>query len=178
MSGPVEPIQVNLRAERFAVLKATAKCHACHADTRVSALMVPAFQEFDGEEWRAQDDSALLIYVEGVDASSWKVWNDLAPWVRLAPSKTAGITYLANVCLCGALQGDFYLIEPGAPFFPLDDAGLAAIEVEWVETPIEASADTSQSSWTDQLIERFPYHGWVPAPMPPKKRVRNHRGRS
>ena len=161
-------MQPNLRADRFAVLKATAKCHQCRADTPVSALMVPAHKEFD-EEWTESDDSALLIYVEAVDERARQTWGERAPWMRPVFSKTAGMTYLANVCACGALQGDFYLIKPGAPFFPLDDTGIAAINVEWIEMRIEAIAETSRSSWTDRLIELFPYSGWTP-PLPPMTR--------
>ena len=161
-------MQPNLRADRFAILKATAKCHQCRADTLVSALMVPAYKEFD-EEWMESDDSALLIYVEAVDMSTQQAWSERAQWIRPVSSKTAGMTYWANVCACGALQGDFYLIKPNAPFFPLDDDGIAAIEIEWIESPIKAVAATSRSSWTDRLIEQCPHRGWTP-PSPPKKR--------
>jgi len=149
----------NLRADRFAILRSTSTCHQCRAGTRVSALMVPAYKEFGGEEWTESADSALLIYIEAVDASTWQVWSERSPWTQPVASKTANTTYLANVCACGALHGDFYLIEPAAPFFPLDDAGIAAINVEWIEKPIEAVASASRSSWTDRLIEQFPYHG-------------------
>jgi hypothetical protein len=83
-------------------------------------------------------------------------------------SATAGFTYLANVCACGALQGDYYLTQPSAPFFPLDEAGMGLIGVEWIEMPIEAIADVSLSSWTDLIIERHPHAGWLP--RVPKKR--------
>lgn len=163
-------MEPNLRAERFAILGARVECHACHAETPVSALLVPAYAEFDGQEWIRSDDSGLLIYVEAVDASTQKAWCQRAPWVRPVASKTAGLTYLANTCACEALQGDFYLMKPGAPFFPLDDAGLAAINVDWVDAPIEAVAGTSQSSWLDRLIQRSPYHGWTaPPPLKPSR---------
>ena len=63
-------------------------------------------------------------------------------------------TYPANVCAYGALQGDWYLAEPGGPFFPLDDVGIAAVDVDWLEAPIEARAGASMSSWTEALIAR------------------------
>jgi len=162
-------MQPNLRAERFAILKALAECHECRAETPVSALMVPAFEEFDGEEWTRLETSALLIYVEAVDAATRQVWSDRAPSMLPVASKTAGLTYLANVCRCGALQGDFYLTKPDAPFFPLDDAGTEKIRVEWIEAPLKAIAGTSESSWVDRLIERSPFPGWT-APTPPKPR--------
>ncbi len=37
------------------------------------------------------------------------------------------------------------------------DTGIAAIDVEWIEAPIEAVAGISRSSWTDCLIERSRY---------------------
>ena len=78
---------------------------------------------------------------------------------------------MGNVCECGALQGDHYLGEPGAAFFPLDDAGVEAIELEWVEAPIEAVAGLSMSSWMDSLIARHPFPGWRPPPPPQPRRT-------
>ena len=43
---------------------------------------------------------------------------------------------------------------------------IAAIEVDWVEAPIAARAGVSISSWTDALIARSPFSGWVPPPPP------------
>jgi hypothetical protein len=125
----------------------------------VSALLVPAYlqRDEDGDEWVAVDESALLTYVEAVDEATQSAWNARAPQILPAASKTAGLTYLANVCACGALQGDWYLTEPDGPFFPLDDAGIAAIDVDWLEAPIEARAGASMSSWTDALIARSPF---------------------
>ena len=142
---------------------------------RVSALLVPAYLQCDevGDEWVSVDDSALLTYVEAVDKATQAAWTARAPQILPAASKTAGLTYLANICACGELQGDWYLTEPGGPFFPLDDAGIAAIDVDWIEAPIEARAGTSISSWTDALIAQSPFSGWVPCP-PPKAR-RQHR---
>lgn len=155
-------MEPTLRAGRFAVLTAAAQCHACQSSTPVSALLVPAYEEFDGEAWRACDDSALLIYVAWLDDQTRQTWQRLAPWMRPVASATAGITYLANVCSCEALQGDYFLTKPNAPFFPLDEFGLQAINVEWIDAPIEVDAELSLSSWVDRLIDMQPYAGWVP----------------
>lgn len=152
-------MEPTLRADRFAILTAPAICHACTAPMAVSALLVPAYVRRDEHEWIAVDDSALLTYVEAVDESTQSQWTIRAPQIMLAASKTASLTYLGNVCSCGALQGDWYLTEPGGPFFPLDDAGVAAIRVEWVEAPIAARAEASMSSWMDRLIPQAPFMG-------------------
>lgn len=166
-------MKTTLRAHRFAVLTAPAACHACKAPLAMSALLVPAYAQCDEDDdvWTSFDESALLTYVEAVDEATRLAWTTRAPQILLAASKTAGLTYLANVCACGALQGDWYLTEPDGPFFPLDDAAIAAIEVDWVEAPIAARAGVSISSWTDALIARSPFPGWVPPP-PPKGRRR------
>lgn len=154
----------NLRASLFGILTAQAQCHACRCSMPVSALLVPVYEEFDGEEWQSQEDSALLKYVEHINSEAQHAWTEHAPWVRRMPSKTADTTYWANACACGALQGDWYLGKPGEPFFPQDAAGMAAIHVEWIDTPILAQADASVSTWMDELIDRSPYPGWAPAP--------------
>lgn len=154
-------MEPTLRADRFAILTAPAARHACNQPLVVSALLVPAYVECDevGEEWGNADESALLTYVEVVDEATRTAWIARAPQIVPAASKTAGLTYLANVCACGALQGDWYLTQPNGPFFPLDDADIDAIDVRWVDAPIEARAGTSRSSWMDVLIARFPFPG-------------------
>lgn len=166
-------MEPTLRAQRFAILAAPTVCHACNQPLVVSALLVPAYLECDeaGTEWVNADESALLNYVERIDETTRKAWTALAPQIVLATSKTAGLTYFANVCPCGALQGDWYLTQPNGPFFPLDDSDIDAIDVRWVDAPIEARAGTSRSSWMDALIARFPFPGWVPR-SPPKARRR------
>ena len=50
-------------------------------------------------------------------------------------SHTAGFSYYANLCKCGANFGDHYLFsEPGSAFFPLGPDDLAKIKL----VPIEA----------------------------------------
>ena len=165
-------MEPTLRADRFAVLTAPAVCHACNAPMTVSALLVPAFLQLDDDgEWVAVKESALLTYVEALDETTRSGWTSRAPQILLAASKTAGVTYLANVCTCGALQGDWYLTEPDGPFFPLDDAGVAAIDVHWIEAPLEARSGASMSSWTNALIARTPFSGWVPPPPPKARRL-------
>ena len=46
-------------------------------------------------------------------------------------SRTAGETYYANTCECGANFGDFYLFsEPGGAFLPDSDEAAASIQLE------------------------------------------------
>lgn len=158
-----DAMESTVRANRFAILTSRTICHACNQPLAVSALLVPAhFEREDGDDpWLAVDETARLVYVETVDDATRSLLSARAPQIMPRASRTAGLTYWANVCACGALQGDWYLGEPGGPFFPLDDTGIAAIDVSWVESPIEARAGTSTSSWTDALIARCPFPGWV-----------------
>lgn len=114
-------------------------------------------REEDDLEWTAVSESALLVCVEELDENTRDRWSAHAPQIEAVASKTAGLTYLGNVCSCGAFQGDWYLTKPGAPFFPLDDAGVSAIDVHWIDEPIVARAGVSLSAWPDWLIAKSPY---------------------
>ena len=164
-----------LKADRFAILTATSDCFRCASSIQVSSLMVPSYVERDPDEdeWFPVDECALLMHVEWVDDVARMQWLDHAPWIAPSTSTTAGFTYLANVCSCGALQGDWFLTKPGAAFFPLEDVSLDAISLKWGFSSLSARAATSQSSWMDNLLARFPIPGSaLPTQRTPTKRRR------
>jgi hypothetical protein len=162
-------MEPTVRADRYAVLKAWTICHACESRIPVSALLLPQFVELVDDEWEEPESNAVLKYIESLDADAARTWRRLAPWVRPAASKTANLSYLANVCDCGALQGDHYLHEPDGPFFPQDDDSIAAIAVDWVDAPIEATAVAATSAWMDSLVSLHPHPEWKPiAPQLPR----------
>lgn len=130
----------------------------------VSALLVEAFAELDEDGWVQVAESGLLTYVEEIDPASHSAWLAHAPWVARVNSKAAKCAYLANTCKCGEFQGDWFLTEPDAPFFPTTPGGVAAIDVEWVDAPLQARARVSLSGWTDELIARCPPPPAAPSP--------------
>lgn len=144
---------------------------------RMAALLVADHDTIEDEDdvsdaWQPGDGGALLTYVEDLDATVLAEWQRRAPHIRRAASRTAGIAYFANVCTCGALQGDWFLTQPGDPFFPQTAEAAHAIAVEWIEAPLRARAGTSESLWIDDRIARAPYPGWQPRPP---ARVRRRR---
>lgn len=65
----------------------------------------------------------------------------------MAPTRTSGMTYLANHCSCGAVQGDHYLGEPGEAFFPLSQEQVQSLRFRPCEGSLEADASPGSSSW-------------------------------
>jgi hypothetical protein len=144
-----------ISSTRFAILTGQMHCHACRAPTRVSALLVPGLP--DGEEDDRMDpkDAARLQYITLLNPEALAAWQAQAPWVRMMRSATAQTSYWANSCEnCGVLQGDWYTAEPDAPFFPTSQVGIDALHCIWVDQPIRAVADASQSTWMVQLVAR------------------------
>lgn len=110
---PVAPdfsgLDLNLTIARPAIAEASVQCWSCRADTPVLTIA-----------GRDQDDD--LQGITGIKAVDPTTAAILAahPYYRLAFSGTTRIWAFANVCACGALQGDFFLHnEPDGPFFAL-----------------------------------------------------------
>lgn len=87
---------------------------------------------------------------------------------------TAGQIYLGNACAhCGALQGDWFLRKPDAPFFPMTEEAADALAVAWHSVALQAVADCGYSSWIDGLLER---RGDYAVPKPARQ-IRRERAR-
>jgi hypothetical protein len=130
------------------------------ARTPVATILLTTHQSrWDEEdEWRAEDDATVLSHLSDLNAEALAAFRAQAPWVQLLSSKTAQETYWGNACTtCQALQGDWHLHEPDAPFFPQTQEQEAQLTMTWHEVPIEANADGAQASWMDRLVERFPH---------------------
>lgn len=105
------------------LLSGQTSCWKCGADEVVIALVAADVQDEDG--WINADhpeedpEPILLGDITGMP-------DDIAAYLRtnhsrfcMRFSKTAGHSYYANTCKCGAIFGEFYLSsEPGAIFFP------------------------------------------------------------
>jgi hypothetical protein len=100
----------------------------------------------------AENDAALLKYIQRVDAEALTHLQAVAPWLRPAHTRTAGFTYLAHHCqTCGVVQGDHYLLAHGGPYWPEDGTSLAGLRVVPGIGCLRADADTSQAGWMDQV---------------------------
>lgn len=145
------------RASRFAVVQGEGTCWHCKATTPVAALLVGSHESRWDEEddWEIAEGPVLLTRLVQVNTEALKAYLKQAPWVRRMDSKTAQETYWGNTCTtCQSLQGDWYLTEPGAPFFPETTAEEQRLTLTWHQVPIEAEAGGSGSSWMDRLVER------------------------
>lgn len=108
----------------FYLLSTDTVCWECGQKTRVCALAVKRIRE------DAYDDPAVLRYVEWLPRKMRHELQGICPRFELRPSKTANTTYYTNACECGALIGDYYLMQPGEGFFPTTDEEIDGIDVK------------------------------------------------
>lgn len=141
-------------APAFGLLLSVATCHACQGTTHVARLWVPehwgTFEPGDAPEH--EPDPALLGFVEQISLGVAEQVQAHAPWMRMAPTRTSGLTYLANHCQhCDAVQGDHYLGEPGGPFWPDTPALMQALRFLPCQGPLEVEASPGCSAWMAQV---------------------------
>lgn len=156
-SASPETDNVFLHAPAYGLLLGQTTCHFCHVQTPTVAVWVPSFEE-NGEEGLADHgEGALLHYIERLDESTAAFVAGHAPWLRYASTRTSGQTYLAHHCTtCGALQGDHFVFSPDGPYWPQDDAALAALRFVKGLGPLTAQASAGQSAWMNKVPEVYP----------------------
>ncbi|WP_297866098.1 hypothetical protein [Silanimonas sp.] len=144
---------MRVRASSFGLVVGTATCHACSTPTPVARLWVPEYTyHFEpDDELEIEADPAMLSFVSDLSAAAMVRIQAHAPWLRMAPTRTSGMTYLANHCACGAVQGDHYLGVPGEAFFPLSQDQLQGLRFLPCEGPLEAEASPGSSAWMVQV---------------------------
>jgi hypothetical protein len=148
-----EPELPCVRAPRFALITASTRCWKCHASIAVSAVVLDQFEEQDPEygDWSAGTDRTMLQCIATLNMSAHEAINAATPWLKPGFSRTVDAVYLANHCThCAALQGEWFLTEPGAVFFP-SDGPMPVYEISVFDVPLEAQARGSGSSWLDGL---------------------------
>lgn len=146
--------QFAIHADRFALLNGEVACWKCKQTTPVSAFFLDGYSEPDEEsnERVVSSEQTVVHGVVGLNPEVSELIKQEAPWMRPGFSKTRDHAYLAPHCQhCDALQGAWFLSEPGAPFFPQTPQEAARLTVRWFDTPIEIDGDPSWSSWTDWL---------------------------
>jgi hypothetical protein len=174
-----EPIPTVV-ADRFVVLIGEVVCFKCVAMTPVATLAVGEHREGmdlgeDGLDlvFERCFEPALIGNITWIDPGTLRAVKAVAPWMDWMASATAGEVYLGNGCThCGALQGDWFLREPEAPFFPMTDESADLLGVVWQDVQLQAVADCGMSSWLDDLLER---RGDYVPPLRPK-RLRRAKG--
>lgn len=145
-----------LTALRYGLLLAETACYHCQAITPTAAIWVGDYQEHDEEgELVDQDAAALLKYAVWLDEGATALFATHAPWVKLAPTQTAGLTYWANHCrVCGSVQGDHFVQGVDGPYWPEDEKAWVSLSYEPGIGPIRAVAEASRSVWMEQVESR------------------------
>lgn len=146
----------NYLAKRFAVLTGRHACYKCGRTTKVSAIGLAGYDEWDNESDVSipVDGALLLTQVTALNKGAAGPLAVHAPWLRLGHSSTADASYLANHCEhCGSLIGAWFISKPGEAFFPLSDEEAAQLTITWVEQSIQLEdLGGAQASWIDRLL--------------------------
>ena len=92
-------------------------CWRCEARMSVVALLAPHVKDTENE-------ICILSNITSLPVEVISFIQKRVPTYKLKSSKMAGMRYYANTCpKCRVIFGDFFLQdEPGAPFFPTDEA--------------------------------------------------------
>lgn len=139
-----------LTAARHGLLVANIRCYHCQTLTSVAAIWVADFEEHEYGEVIDNGEAALLAYSEWLDEGATRLIRIHTPWIRLAATKTAGITCWANHCqVCGAVHGDHYVGGFDGPYWPQDDE--ARLPFVRGAGPLRAAGSSSQSSWMTRV---------------------------
>ena len=143
-----------ITAESYGLLFGERACDACRQRMPTVALWVPSYKEHDDEGLARRGGPAVLNYIEWLHSPVHEHLEQLAPWVRLAPTAMSGQTYLVHHCsTCGAIQGDHYVFGVDGPYWPQDDKALARLRFVPGNADLSARAAASESSWMD-LVEQ------------------------
>ena len=130
------------------LLAGETSCWKCGSDQEVIALAAADVQDEDG--WINADHSEedpepiLLGSITAMPADVAAYLRAKYPKFCVRFSRTAGHSYYANTCSCGAMFGEFYLsAEPGAVFFPTTREEAAHVRV--TELPFTGNLGFSAS---------------------------------
>jgi len=132
---------MKIRADRYAIVSASALCPACGRWTHVVALMAPQHHERLGEQgWEHVAERATVFYVTELSASVSRRLASLSPWYRKATEDPE--TCFANHCEhCAQTLGDRDLhCEPGGSFQPETVGEAQAISLWDIDEALDADA--------------------------------------
>lgn len=99
------------------------------------------------------DGPAYLKYVQELPDTLLEELRVVHSRLEFRETKTAGLTYLTNVCECGVVIGDWYLHQPGEAFFPTISEDEERIEIHLLDFS-EAISIHAGASWgsADRLL--------------------------
>ncbi len=125
-------------------------CWRCGQPQKVVALAASNVDDGEGFLPPAQLSAPLLLSsIAEMPASVAETICVLHPRFQKHFSRTAGQTYFANLCECGANFGDHYLhSEPGGAFFPETDEAAARMTIQTLplEGEFELTATYAQGN--------------------------------
>jgi hypothetical protein len=140
LGGSIET-RMKIRADRYAIVSASASCPACARWTHVVALVAPQRHERLGEHgWESVAERASLFYVTQISLSVSRRLASVCPWYRLA---TAGPeACFANHCEhCAQPLEDHELhCEPGGAFQPRNLAEAEDLCISEVDEVLDVDA--------------------------------------
>lgn len=133
-------------------------CWQCGESEAVIALATTSVIDDDDDDYdqEGDDEPYLLMNVREMPEEVVRTVQERHPRFQKCASKTAGFTYYANHCECGANFGDFFLhSKPGHAFFPMSDEAAARITV--LELPFKGKlkffAEWSQGT-ASEILEK------------------------
>lgn len=146
-------VEINVRAPRYFIARTRGVCRRCNEPTDLFGLALPAGHEtLDVDEaaedaaaadaWIFANDPALIFHIEFLNAEAAARLASLTGSFRVDRQDFAARPAWTNHCVaCGSSFDDEELFcEPGEPFFPIDEAGAAAIRLLAIDEPFEAAA--------------------------------------
>ena len=129
-------------------------CWRCAQAQKVVALA--ASNVDDGQGFFPPDELSaplLLSNIEAMPASIAETVQAVHPRFQRHFSRTAGRTYFANLCECGANFGDHYLhSEPGGAFFPETDDAAARMTIQKLSLVGEFKLTATYSQGSEDCI--------------------------
>ena len=125
------------------VVESSTACWKCGGRVKVGAIAASSFVE-SLDDSAAELDLYLFSGITYLPTDLAAAVRTLNPGYRLRYSKTAGMKYYMNHCICGAQLGDFFMYsEPGGAFFPVEAEDAKSMKLHRVSTtrPLEVAGD-------------------------------------
>jgi hypothetical protein len=153
MNDPPASSEINIRSPYYFIARTHGVCRHCQGQTELIALALPPGHEtldagedteeaIETDEWSVATNRALLFHIEYLNEGVAARLATLTKLFRIDRKYLGAEPAWSNHCAaCDALLDDEELFcEPGEPFFPITEAGVAAIRLQRIDDPLEAAA--------------------------------------
>lgn len=157
------------------LLRADGTCYACKQPTPMFCLMaLPPLSQEGGEYPMDEDDCMFREVVDMPTGLEAVIQQSAGDVYRPDFSRSADLTYWMNHCRhCDASQGDFFVHGSDGPFWPYDEAQMAAIHATRVEGPFRFV--DPQTSYSGAMIDWRDWKHGVGRPPPKATKRRKKR---